>query len=202
MPDPSFFTRFHLFVAREFFDAAACAALRAQMQAAAGRAGPIRVGSETSVVEPSIRRVKLTEVPETAISYATERLLALKPQLEQHFGLALRGCQPPQFLTYRVGDFYRWHVDGTNEPEAPAVTNERRVSAVIFLNNEAREPHNDAYGGGSLVFHGLINDPRGGSVGFPLTGEEGLLIGFPSTLPHEVAPVTHGERYTIAAWYF
>lgn len=202
MPDASFFTRFHLFVAREFFDAAACASLRAQMQSSAGRAATVRIDGETSVVDPSIRRVKLTEVPEAAISYATTRLLALKPQLEQHFGLTLRGCQPLQFLTYRPGDFYRWHVDGTNEPDAPAMTNERRVSAVIFLNSEAREPHDGVYCGGSLAFHGLMKHPQGGSVGFPLIGEEGLLVAFPSSLPHEVTAVTHGERYTIAAWYF
>ncbi|HYM10634.1 MAG TPA: 2OG-Fe(II) oxygenase [Bryobacterales bacterium] len=202
MPNASFFTRFHLFVVRGFFDAAACAALRAQMQTAAGRAAPVWVGDNPSVVKPTIRKAKLTELPGETVSDTTSRLLALKPQLEQHFGLTLQGCQPLQFLTYRVGDFYRWHTDGANESDGRAVLTARRVSTVIFLNSEAEEPHEGAYCGGSLAFHELMNHPRGGSLGFPLIGEEGLLIAFPPSLPHEVTPVTHGERYTIATWYF
>jgi SM-20-related protein len=57
------------------------------------------------------------------------------------------------------------------------------------------------YGGGALTFYDLFDDPTGRSLGFPLQAEEGLLIAFRAEVPHSIAPVTHGDRYTIASWY-
>jgi predicted 2-oxoglutarate/Fe(II)-dependent dioxygenase YbiX len=57
------------------------------------------------------------------------------------------------------------------------------------------------YGGGALTFYKLFEDPLGQGVGFPLEVTQGLLVGFRAELPHSVAPVEHGDRYTIAAWY-
>jgi hypothetical protein len=51
------------------------------------------------------------------------------------------------------------------------------------------------------LIYKLFDDPVGRSIGFPLEADEGLLIGFRSDLPHSVARVTHGDRYTIASWY-
>jgi predicted 2-oxoglutarate/Fe(II)-dependent dioxygenase YbiX len=34
-----------------------------------------------------------------------------------------------------------------------------------------------------------------------LEAEPGTLVAFRSETTHEVTPVTHGERYTIASWY-
>lgn len=59
-----------------------------------------------------------------------------------------------------------------------------------------------SYGGGNLVLDGLLDDPRLKTIGFPLNGEEGLLIAFRSETYHEVIAVTRGERYSIAAWYY
>lgn len=77
----------------------------------------------------------------------------------------------------------------------------RRISAVIFLNATSAEPRDGMYGGGALTFYELFDDPVGRPLGFPLEADEGLLIAFRSDTPHSVAPVTHGDRYTIANWY-
>jgi SM-20-related protein len=77
----------------------------------------------------------------------------------------------------------------------------RQISAVIFLNGNSSQPRESTYGGGALTFYELLDDPIGQSLGFPLEAEEGLLIAFRADVPHSVAPVTHGDRYTIASWY-
>jgi SM-20-related protein len=127
------------------------------------------------------------------------RLLALKPAAEKHFRLRLSGSRPPQFLVYRPGDFFRRHRDSSADPGAGEAATGRKVSAVAFLNGAEGE---DGYGGGALVFYGLLDDPRGEQVGFPLTPEAGLLVAFRSDVIHEVTPVTHGERCTVVSWFF
>jgi predicted 2-oxoglutarate/Fe(II)-dependent dioxygenase YbiX len=122
--------------------------------------------------------------------------------LEAHFGVTLSGCQLPSFLAYGKGDFYLAHRDNSDDPGAPEMSRERQISVIVFLNSQSEEPQEDSYGGGSLTFYGLMADPRAASWGFPLVGKPGLLIAFRSNLLHEVTPVTHGERYTIATWFF
>ncbi|HZC81508.1 MAG TPA: 2OG-Fe(II) oxygenase, partial [Nitrospiraceae bacterium] len=102
----------------------------------------------------------------------------------------------------REGDFYQVHNDGDNGADAPALTRERKVSVVIFLNSQAQQPVDDTYGGGSLTFYGLIDDPRWLTYGFPLSSEPGLLVAFRSNVLHQVLPVTYGKRYSIVSWLF
>src|SRR5262249_57592375 len=77
----------------------------------------------------------------------------------------------------------------------------RLISAVIFLNGTSTEPRDGMYGGGALTFYGLLDDPIGGSLGFPLEAGEGLLIAFRADVPHSVAAGTPRDRDTIAGWY-
>ena len=87
------------------------------------------------------------------------------------------------------------HQDG-NTGMLRSEREERKVSAVIFLNIQSETPEPNAYGGGSLLFH-----PRGASEPFRQTAEGGTLVAFRAETTHEVEPVTHGERFTIASWY-
>jgi predicted 2-oxoglutarate/Fe(II)-dependent dioxygenase YbiX len=72
---------------------------------------------------------------------------------------------------------------------------------VVFLNRQTEQPESDSFCGGSLVLYGLVGEPDWQDYGFPLTGEAGLLVAFPSSVIHEVEAVTAGERYTIATWF-
>src|SRR5262245_30937905 len=125
----------------------------------------------------------------------------LKSEVEQHFRVTLLDCQAPQFSHYVAGDFYQPHCDNNPRDDASRISKARRISAVIFLNGTSAEPRDDTYGGGALTFYKLFDDPVGRSIGFPLEADEGLLISFRSDLPHSVARITHGDRYTIAGWY-
>jgi predicted 2-oxoglutarate/Fe(II)-dependent dioxygenase YbiX len=202
MPHADFFARLGLLAVKDFFDADCCARLRSEVRSAASTLATVGGRGAHDLVEPSTRSARWAEVSAATRSFVGERLARLKPVAERHFGMPLTGYQKPQFLVYREKDHYRPHRDSSREADARAVAKERRVSAVIFLSSEAEEPRGGAYSGGSLTFYGLIDDPRGSNHGFPLSGEAGLLIAFRSEVVHEVTPVTAGERYTIATWFY
>ncbi|HEX8339127.1 MAG TPA: 2OG-Fe(II) oxygenase, partial [Pyrinomonadaceae bacterium] len=107
----------------------------------------------------------------------------------------LSGLEEPQFLRYGAGDFFVAHQDG-NTGMLRSEREARKVSAVIFLNDQTETPGPGTYGGGSLVFH-----PRGAPEPYRLAGEAGTLVAFPAETTHEVEPVTCGERFTVASWY-
>ena len=198
MPDAEFFAAFGLFVRREFLDPRLCEGLRLEMATAPARAAPV-AESDADAVDEGYRRTVSAQVSEATRSLVQQRLLDLKPTVERHFEIELKGCQPAQFLRYRVGDYFRAHAD--HEAEGMQHVTERRVSAVVFLNGESADPGADSYNGGALTFFGLMGDERADSVGLPLVGETGLLVAFSADLVHSVAPVTGGERYTLVSWF-
>lgn len=201
MPKAEFFSSFGLLVVKDFFDEDLCARLRHAISL--GEAAPAMVRGKTGDhVDEAYRRTRRVRVPEPAASLVYTRLLDCKPLVENHFHLRLEGCERPQFLSYKTGDFFRAHEDHSTDPNAPESMRRRRISAVIFLNSQTAEPVDGCYCGGSLTFYGLMKDPRLENYGFPLAGKTGLLVAFPSALVHEVTPVTYGDRATIVSWYF
>jgi SM-20-related protein len=200
MPTADFFCKFGLFAVEGFFDRDLCRELRADMRA--GISSVALVGtSREYVVDRQIRSVFQVDVNAVSTALVRTRLIGVKRDLERHFDMALTDCQGPQFLHYVTGDFYQRHRDHRDDQYASASSKSRRISAVVFLNGTSAEPCDSTYGGGALTFYELLDDPIGQSLGFPLEAEEGLLIAFRADVPHSVAPVTHGDRYTIASWY-
>jgi len=197
-----FFTRLGLYAEREFLSPDLCAAVRAEMRSAEGAPATVAEGHEGRAVDEAYRKTKLAEVSaETAaqIGAALENVL---PALAQHFDRELVGMQPPQFLLYREGNFFRPHRDDSEKSDAPGFVRQRSVSAVVFLNGAAPEEAG-GYSGGSLTFYGLMDDSADGrSVGLPIRSETGLLVAFPSELLHAVSAITAGERYTVVTWFF
>ena len=197
-----FFTRFGLYVEREFLSRPVCASLMEEMRAGAGTPATVAEGQAGDAVDDAYRRTKQAEVSVATAARISEQLLEARPTLANHFRWELAGTQKPQFLLYREGDFFRAHPDSSDQPEAADYVRQRRVSAVVFL-NDASPDEPAGYSGGSLVFYGLMDESSNGeTVGLPLAGETGMLIAFPSDLVHAVSPVTAGERYTIVSWFY
>lgn len=116
----------------------------------------------------------------------------------EHFGVTLSECEESQFLRYKEGDFFVAHQDG-NTGMLRLDTERRLVSTVIFLSRETDtpKPGPNVHCGGSLIFTNF----RGKLEKFHVRAEPGTLIAFRSETTHEVTPVTHGERHSIASWY-
>ena len=196
-----FFRSFGLYVARDFLDRELCARLRAEALAAAAAPATVRkLDGAEYVVNEEVRRTQLARVSEASEHLVERRLMELKGILDRHFRVTTKGIRWPQFLVYREGDFFRPHADSSAAVDAPAVATGRRVSIVIFLNGEGDPPDDESYTGGSLTFYGLMHDARADDRGFPVTGEAGLLVAFPSQYVHSVTPVTRGTRVTIVSW--
>ncbi|HYO64419.1 MAG TPA: 2OG-Fe(II) oxygenase [Pyrinomonadaceae bacterium] len=188
---------FELFVVKNFLDEATRRAVVAELRAGVGGPATVYGKAAAGAVEPLVRRVTRVNVsPETRRLVA--RLLdGRRGEIGEHFGEAVGGCEEPQFLRYGAGDFFVAHQDG-NTPLVHDDSRFRRVSAVVFLSPQSDEPAPGAYGGGSLVLYGPRTNP---DLRHPVAAEPGTLVAFRSETTHEVTPVLHGERYTIASWY-
>ncbi len=190
---------FNLYLIRSFFDARTCGEMVAEFSRAP--AGPATVrgyGREGSIDERVRKATLITPSPET-LEVVRRRLLEAREEVGAHFRVSLGRCEDPQFLRYRVGDFFVAHQDGNTGMLLSDREQSRKVSVVIFLNRQSESPEADSYGGGSLVFTEWRPTRRRGRYG--LAGEAGTLVAFPSETTHEVTPVTRGERYSIVSWY-
>jgi SM-20-related protein len=174
-----------------------CADWRGQLDLAAGTPAAVLDPNYGGRVAPEIRRVARLQPPQVLQSQAIQLLLSLQARLQAHFGQQLGRCEAPQFLRYETGDFFVAHQDG-NTPLLRDASLSRRVSLVLLLNDASEQPGDDGYGGGELVFH-----PPYGSSNAPSrhTPAAGSLIAFRAETTHEVLPVTHGRRYSIASWF-
>lgn len=180
----------------DFFDAQTRSQLEADLMSAASAAATVLGLQAQAGVDMRVRKSARLQMPEGLVERVRQAILNRKPQFEEHFGVALTGCEAPQFLRYETGDYFVAHQDG-NTPLTHDDTRFRRVSVVIFMSTQSEEAMPGTYGGGSLVLHGPYSGP---DVRLPLNPPPGTLVAFRSETTHEVTPVTHGERFTIACF--
>ena len=190
---------FDLYMVRNFFDVETCAEFINELRRSPGGPATVYSRSELGSVDERVRKAaRLAPSPET-VERVRLRLLEYREEVAEHFGMSLADCEEPQFLRYRVGDFFVAHQDGNTGMLRSDREQSRKVSVVIFLNRQSQAPETDAYCGGSLVFSDWrARPPR---KDFQLPVEAGTMVTFRSETTHEVIPVTHGERYSIVSWY-
>ena len=184
-----------LFVERGFLDPAALAELFAAVRASRADPATVYGRGDTGAVDERVRRTTRVSPPFEIEELVKRLFLSRKRAVGGHFGLTLKELEEPQFLRYGPGDYFVAHQDG-NTGLLRSEREDRKVSAVIFLNSQTETPEPDTYTGGSLVLH-----PRGAGERLRLAGEAGTLLLFRAETTHEVEPVTRGERFTIASWY-
>jgi SM-20-related protein len=202
VPNADFFARLGIFVARNFFDEELRQRICTEMRGARSEPSSMRTRSGAFKVNTEFRRSRWASVSEGTLAGVQGRLLETRPALERHFDVTLHGCEEPQFLLYREHDFYRPHKDSTRDANAADYLRQRRVSVVVFLNQQSDEASAGTYSGGALTFYGLVEAPELKDRGMRLASEPSLLVGFRSDLMHEVTPVTRGERLTIVTWFY
>ncbi|MGZ5435477.1 MAG: 2OG-Fe(II) oxygenase [Pyrinomonadaceae bacterium] len=190
--DESFFD---LYILKNFFDVATSRELIAEMRSCA-TAPALTYGKGDAAVDERIRRVRQVSISPESASFVARRLEAQTESIAEHFGIKLASFEAPQFLCYRVGDFFVAHQDGNTGLIQLETDRTRRVSVSIFLNNQSATPEPDTYSGGALTF----SDWRTGSR-HEVVGEAGMLVAFRSELTHEVTQVTHGERFAVVSWF-
>jgi len=196
MTRPTADSSFDLLLVTSFLDAQTCRDLVCEMRRSpAAPAVTYGQGAPGSVNELVRKVARLTPSKET-VEHVTRRLIDYRQKVGKHFGISLSSCEEPQFLRYRVGDFFVAHQDGNTGLMRLDTDRSRRISISIFLNRQSETPEPDAHCGGSLVFSDWRADRE-----LRLTSEAGTLVAFRSETTHEVLPVTHGERHVIVSWY-
>lgn len=201
MVEASFLSTLGLFVIDNFLRPEECRVLRQAIKSTSADPAKV-VDGGNNVLDQEMRRTYDHNVDDETRSQVHTKLMALKPQLENHFGVKLTGCTQPRFLAYRIGDFFRRHPDNSMRPALPEVIKSRQVSVVLFLNdNDEEADRPETFSGGTLNFYGLFSDSRLRDRSIPLKCKGGLLVAFRSDLDHEVRPITRGERYSIVAWF-
>ncbi|HYY99071.1 MAG TPA: 2OG-Fe(II) oxygenase [Pyrinomonadaceae bacterium] len=193
--------RSELFLVRDFLDAQERASVSAEARAAAAHPAPVYIEGAEGLVHEDVRKTSSLEVSAALVSEVERRLRELRGRIEEHFGLSLKGCEPPQFLRYGEGDFFVRHQDGDTDQMEFDHLRVRKVSVVVFLNGASEEPRAETYDGGALVIYRAGVDAQAGPLVFPIPGEAGLLVAFRSDTLHEVTPVTRGERFTVVSWF-
>ena len=182
-----------LFIIRQFFEPLACDAIVAELKSLEGSAATVYGSTASGTIDQNVRRTLRVKPSNETVELVTRRLLECKEDVEKQFAVSLSECEEPQFLRYREGDFFVAHQDG-NTGLLRLDSERRLISTVIFLSRESETPGPNAYCGGSLMFTDLRNR-------FHMRAEPGTLVAFRSETTHEVTPVTHGERYSIASWF-
>ena len=190
---------FDLYVVRNFFDAEACQELITELRRLPIAPATVYGKGDAGAVDERVRKAaRIVPSPET-LERVTVRLLECREEVGQHFGINLSRSEEPQFLRYRVGDFFVAHQDGNTGMLRSEREESRKISVIIFLNRQSESPEEETYSGGSLVFSDWRARP--GPKELRLAGETGTLVAFRSETTHEVIPITHGERYSIVSWY-
>ena len=188
-----------LLIHRNFIDDAVCNSIIEQTRCNSSTRATVYGRADGDMVDERVRKASRITPTTNDINHVTRRLLDYKGTIERHFNSALRDCEAPQFLRYEVGDFFVAHQDGNTGLIRLASDKERRISIVIFVNNQTEEPIANTFSGGSLRFSDYRANPQ--LRQFDLAAETGMLVAFRSEITHEVTPVTHGERYSIVSWY-
>jgi SM-20-related protein len=182
-----------LLVIKHFIEPNVCDLIVAEMEAIGGSAATVYGRTASGSIDENTRKTLRIFPSRETLDFVTRSLLSCKPAVEEQFNVSLSECELPQFLRYREGDFFVAHQDG-NTGLLKLDSELRLISTVIFLNEQSAVPGPDLYGGGSLVFTNL-------SSRYEMPAEAGMLVAFRSETTHEVTPVTHGERFSIASWF-
>ena len=196
MTKPAPDSPFDLHLVRSFLDPATCRELMVEMRRSPAASALTYGQGASGAVNERVRKVERIMPSGVTVKHVTQRLMEYREQTREHFGINLSSCEVPQFLRYRVGDFFVAHQDGNTGLISLDTDRSRRISVTIFLNRQTESPELDTYCGGSLVFSDWRDDRK-----FALPGEAGTLVAFRSETTHEVLPVTHGERFAIVSWY-
>jgi len=190
-----------MFLIRDFLDAKTCATLIEELRSSPTTQAPVYIEGSDERIHETVRKTTSLHPSEETICQLRDRLFEQKSALEAHFGLSLSDCERPQFLRYEPGDFFVRHQDGNTDQLEFDHLRIRRISLIVFLNDHSATPEENCFSGGALNLYDENDRSPEGPTPFPLFGETGLLVAFTANTPHEVSPVTSGERFTMITWF-
>ena len=191
--------KFNIYFVRRFLHPRVCQSIIDELSTAKHEPATVYGGPEPNAVDDSIRKTIRLIPSSKTLELIRTHLVETREQISSHFGVKLQRIETPQFLRYSAGDFFVAHQDGNTGLLLSKREQFRKISVVLFLNDQTETQQPDSFTGGSLVFTEWRPQRNRGQQ--TLVPERGMLVAFESETTHEVTPVTSGERYSIVSWY-
>ena len=119
----------------------------------------------------------------------------IKPDIEEFFNLKLKTVNPMQTLYYAEGHFFKPHMD---DVKVNTETEYKKITVVIFLNDQSKKDNISGYAGGDLKLHGLFIEFPEKALTVP--SRKGLMVAFNSDIVHEITTIKSGDRCSLAIW--
>lgn len=184
-----------LMIVKEFWRIDECARLRASMDQ--GRASCAEIYAGGYRIDEDVRRAFEIDVDDGTIDEVRRAIEGVRSRVSRFFEMSLAADEGPGFLRYTTGGHYRLHRDVAADWDADFP---RRISLVVFLTTAGGAGAGRCEGG-SLRLLGAEND-QADPAPLDIPPAAGTLVAFPSTLLHEVLPVTAGVRDAIVDWFY
>ncbi len=192
MTTASLLSKLGIFIVEDFMVPSECDALREEMiHSEKNQAGIYNQAMNAEYISRPLRKTLYCQVSDATHQSFTNRICALKPQLEQFFNIQLaESFEHPKYLHYSKGDFFAPHTDGQLT---------RKINITINLNDKDTQSTDAGYDGGTLILYGLIKQNAFKNRGIAAPDSIGCLIAYPVDIVHEVTPVISGSRFTIVS---
>lgn len=169
-------------------------------------AHPANAADPTPGIDVAVRRTRQLTVSRRLAGELDEFFAAIAPEVAVATGHPVTTAEPVSCLRYAPGDFFIAHRDSPLGAGARKV-DQRLVSVVLFVNGHAagagggdsdNPGESPVFTGGELV---LVPVEDFVDLGVAVDPVPARLVLFPSTMVHEVKPVTSGDRFTVVTWY-
>ncbi|GGD42371.1 hypothetical protein GCM10012288_15800 [Malaciobacter pacificus] len=161
----------------------------------------------TSKTNEKIRKTNIYKLDNILLNLYNERFNSYQKQIEDYFKLAISSSTNVQVLEYKKDSFYMMHSDDSSmlfKDEKLVgfvpVTNERKVSTVLFTTSCEDEIDKNSFQGGELLFN-FLYDINGNQIKVkPKAGNMVVFLSNPY-FTHEVLKVKQGRRISLVQWH-
>jgi len=181
-----------VYVCHDFLDAASCARLREEMEAASSEPAAVLTSGASAA---GGRFARYVDVSDRMVREVEGYLDDAEPGVAAFFGGPLGEREGTGFLRYDPGGFYGPHRDRGDDADWPDAAR-RRVSTVVFLNSGGEAAGPGGFLGGTLRL--FLDD----ATPVDIVPVAGTLVAFGADMLHEVTPVTSGVRYALVDWFY
>src|SRR5712692_3560508 len=140
-------TDFDLHLVSGFLDPGTCRELITEMRRSPAVPAVTYGQGDAGSINERVRKADRLMPSRETVAHVTRRLIDYRQKVGEHFEISLSGCEEPQFLRYRVGDFFVAHQDGNTGLVQLDTDRSRRISISIFLNHQSEAAEADCYCG-------------------------------------------------------
>lgn len=161
----------------------------------------------SSKTNESIRKTNIYKLNKKYLTIYKNNFRKHQAMIEDFFKMPITKSTKVQTLEYLKDFFYKMHSDDSsmiykneNLVGFLTVSNERKLSSVLFTTSYDENVGEDSFIGGELLFNYLYDE---NNEQIKIKAKAGMMIIFPSNpfFTHEVLKVKEGRRISLVQWH-